>query len=173
MALDLPVPARAALARWRDAATHGRSELRRVPEEQLHVTLVFLGSTPPAEIGGLWETVSAAASGLRAPLLTPLGVRGVPARRPRLFALDLGDDGDRAGHLHGRVAQAMERTEERAFWPHVTLARVRRDAPARPLAVSGDMPLDAFTSPALTLYRSQPSAGGAVYTPLESLALTA
>lgn len=173
MALDLPEPARAELARWRDAATAGRSELRPVPEEQLHVTLVFLGGTPPAEVGGLWEAASAAASGLRAPSLTAQGVKGVPGRRPRLFALDLEDAGDRAGRLHRRVAEALERTEERAFWPHVTLARVRRGARARPLAVSEAMPFDAFTPPALTLYRSQPAPGGARYTPLESLALTA
>ncbi|HZI92480.1 MAG TPA: RNA 2',3'-cyclic phosphodiesterase [Thermoleophilaceae bacterium] len=173
MALDMPGPARAELARWRDAGTDGRSELRPVPEAQLHVTLVFLGGTPQADVGGLWEAASAAAAGLRAPSLTAQGVKGVPGRRPRLFALDLDDAGDRAGRLHTRVAEALERHEERAFWPHVTLARVRRGARAGPLAVSEAMPFDAFTPPALTLYRSQPAPGGARYTPLESVALSA
>ena len=169
----MPGPARAELARWRDAGTDGRSELRPVPEAQLHVTLVFLGGTPQADVRGIWEAVSASAAGLPAPALTPQGVKGVPGRRPRLFALDLDDAGDRAGRLHARVAEALERTEERAFWPHVTLARVRRGARARPLALSEAMPIDAFTPPALTLYRSQPAPGGARYTPLESMALTA
>jgi len=165
--------ARAELARWRDAAIDGRSELRRVPEAQLHVTLVFLGNTPPDEIGDLWEAVGAAAAGLQAPLLTPLGVKGVPPRRPRLFALDLHDAGDRAGRLCSRVSQALNRTEERALWPHVTLARVRRGARAGALTVPEAMPFDTFTAPALTLYRSQPTAAGARYTPLHSLALPA
>jgi len=173
VALDLPDVARAELAGWRDAATDGRSELRPVPEAQLHVTLVFLGDTPAAEVVGLWEAVRAAVAGLQAPLLTPLGVRAVPPRRPRLFALDLHDTGDRAGRLHGRVSQALERTEQRALWPHVTLARVRRGVRAGALTVPGAKPFEKFTAPALTLYRSQPSTGGARYTPLQSLALAA
>ena len=71
------------------------------------------------------------------------------------------------------MAHALERRDERPFWPHVTLARVRRRAAARPLAVSGAMPLNEFSPAALTLYRSQPGPGGARYTPLESLALSA
>jgi len=173
VALDLPQVAQVELARWRDVATQGRPELRPVPDEQLHVTLVFLGNTPPAEIDGLWEAVDAAASGLPAPLLTPLGVKGVPRGRPRLFALDLGDAGHRAGRLHGRVSQALERTEQRALWPHVTLARVRRGVRAGAFTVPGAMPFETFTAPALTLYRSQPSTGGARYKPLQSLALAA
>jgi len=172
VALDLPDVARAELAGWRDAATDGRSELRPVPEAQLHVTLVFLGDTAPAEIGGLWEAVGAAA-GVQAPLLTPLGVKAVPPRRPRLFALDLQDADDRAGRLHGRVSKALDRTDERALWPHVTLARVRRGARAGALTVPEAMPFGTFTAPALTLYRSQPTAAGARYTPLHSLALPA
>ena len=163
--------ARAELARWRDAAIDGRSELRRVPEAQLHVTLVFLGNTPPDEIGDLWEAVGAAAAGLQAPLLTPLGVKGVPPRRPRLFALNLHDTGDRAGRFHGRVSETLGHTEQHPLWPHVTLARVRRGARARALTVPGAMPFESFTAPALTLYRSQPTAAGARYTPLRSLDL--
>lgn len=137
------------------------------------MTLVFLGNTPPAGVDDLWEAVSAAAAGLPAPQLTPLGVKGVPARRPRLFALDLNDAGDRAAGLHAGLSQALERTEQRALWPHVTLARVRRGARARALTVPEEMPFETFTAPALTLYRSLPSAGGARYTPLQSLALAA
>jgi RNA 2',3'-cyclic 3'-phosphodiesterase len=173
VALDLPQPARAELARWRDAATNDRPELRAVPDEQLHVTLMFLGATPSVAVGDLWELVSGAAAGLEAAVLTPLGVKAVPARRPRLFALDLADAEDRAGRLHGQVTRALGRLDERPFWPHVTLARVRRGARARPLAVADAMPFDSFIPTALTLYRSQPSAGGARYTPLESVPLTA
>ena len=87
MALDLPEGARAEVARWRDEATGGRPELRPVPDEMLHVTLVFLGATPPGEVARVWEAARAAATELAAPLLTPQGVKGVPRRRPRLFAL--------------------------------------------------------------------------------------
>ena len=171
MALDLPAVASAQLARWRDAATQGRAELRPVPEAQLHVTLLFLGNTQPAEVDALWEGVGAAAAGVQAPVLAPIGVKGVPPRRPRLFALDLADAGHRAGDLHQRLAQTLDRTEERTLWPHVTLARVRRGAHTRALTVPDAMPFESITVAAVTLYRSQPSAGGARYTPLRSLEL--
>jgi 2'-5' RNA ligase len=75
--------------------------------------------------------------------------------------------------MYDAVADALERKEQRPFWPHVTLARVSRRAVAGPLAVSGEMPFDAFSPAALTLYRSQPGPGGALYTALESMALSA
>ena len=55
----------------------------------------------------------------------------MPPRRPRLFALDLADEGGRAAALQAAVAGALERAgvyepERRPFWPHVTLARVKR-----------------------------------------------
>ena len=51
VALDLPEPARTALAGWRDSLVAGRGELRPVAPTALHVTLVFLG----------WQDESAAA----------------------------------------------------------------------------------------------------------------
>ena len=43
VALDLPEAARDGLARWRDRLLEDRPDLRAVPPEALHVTLVFLG----------------------------------------------------------------------------------------------------------------------------------
>jgi 2'-5' RNA ligase len=43
LALDLPEPARAAIAAWRDELVSERADLRPVRPEALHVTLVFLG----------------------------------------------------------------------------------------------------------------------------------
>ena len=52
-------------------------------------------------------------------------------RNARLFALDLDDDGGRAGALQAAATDALEaggwyRPEKRPFWPHITLARVKR-----------------------------------------------
>ena len=98
-------------------------------------------------------------------------MKAVPPRRTRLFALDLHDEAGRAAKLQGRVATALEKVEERPFWPHVTLARVRRGARASPLDLAPPWPIRAFRPSALTLYRSQPSPRGAEYSVVESLAL--
>jgi RNA 2',3'-cyclic 3'-phosphodiesterase len=60
------------------------------------------------------------------------------------------------------------RPEKRPFWPHMTLARVKRGARARPLP---DLPppSEPFEAREVTLYRSTLLPQGAVY---ESLART-
>lgn len=178
VALDLPREARASIVSWREAALRGREELRPVPSRGLHVTLAFLGWTPADRVERVWKAASAAAADRTAPLLTPAGIAGVPARRPRLFALHLADDdAGRAAALSGSVAGALAEADlhepdERPFWPHVTLARVRRGAKAAPLAGEPPM-LEPFTAGVVTLYRSDPSRSGARYTALERLELRA
>ena len=175
LALDLPEDARAEIARWRDSVVGRRDELRSVAVEALHVTLIFLGRRPHDRIPQIWELATAAASGLRAPTLSPVKLVPLPPRRPRLLALDLTDESARAAELHGALSRALEgaglhEPEARAFWPHVTLARVRGrsrlgelDAPPPPRA--------AFRAPVVTLYRSDLHPSGARYVALERLEL--
>ena len=54
------------------------------------------------------------------------------------------------------------RPEKRAFWPHVTLARVKRGRRAPPLDAP-DPPAAPFEAPELTLYRSTLRPQGALY----------
>lgn len=178
VALDLPGHVRAAISGWLGGALRSRDELRPVPEQGLHVTLAFLGPTAADRVERVWAAASAAARGQAAPLLTPGGVTGVPPRRPRLFALDLADDdAGRARALSASVAGALadaglHEPDERPFWPHVTLARVRRGAKAAPPAAAPPA-LEPFTACVVTLYRSDPSRRGARYTALERLELCA
>ena len=172
LALDLPDPARAAIASWRDLVSSGRRDLRPVPPEALHVTLVFLG----------WQDESAAARIADAALgalpagpparLTPVELRSVPPRNPRLFALDLEDESGRATALQAAAAAALEaggwyRPEERPFWPHLTLARVKRgERRVPPLPDEPPPPREPFEAPVVTLYRSTLRSQGALYEPL-------
>ena len=103
-------------------------------------------------------------------LLRPAEVMPVPPRRPRLFALDLDDpDGD-CTRLQQSVSDALEakrfyKPEKRPFWPHVTLARVKRNLRAEPLPTHPP-PLEPFRAPQVTLYRSTLRPQGAQYDPL-------
>ncbi len=171
VALDLPEASREALAGWCEAAIAPRSDLRGVPAGHLHVTLVFLGWQDEAAAASIAEAVFGAAGGVAPPRLTPGELRPVPPRRPRLFALDLADEGGHAGVLQAGVSAAMEAAgvylpERRPWWPHVTLARVKRGRRAvEPLAA--DPPALGAIEPAeLTLYRSTLRPQGALYEPL-------
>ena len=160
LALDLPEEARNRLAAWRDLILDGRRDLRPVRPEALHVTLVFLGWQDESAAERIAEAAFGSFPAGRPPRLAATGVRPVPPRNARLFALDLDDEGGRATALQAAMSDALEaggwyRPEKRPFWPHITLARVKRgerrvppppDAPAPPA--------DAFDAGVVTLYSS-------------------
>jgi 2'-5' RNA ligase len=189
VALDPPEGPRSELAAWRDTLIEGRKDLRPVAPEALHVTLVFLGWQDEAAAGAIGEAAFAAArasapvgertpaSPTSAPVLRATRVRPLPPRDPRLFALDLDDFEGRATALQGRVSDALEagrwyRPEKRPFWPHITLARVKRhERRVPPLPESPAPPSEPFPAAALTLYRSTLRPQGALYEPLARLEL--
>ena len=174
VALDLPREARAALVAWRDEALGGRAELRLLPPESLHLTLAFIGYRPRADVEDIASAAVGAAAGLGSASLRPCGVAALPPRRPRLFALDLEDRGGRAAAIQAAVSRALEaggwyEPEARPFWPHVTLARVRRDQRTGPLRATP--PGEPFVAGEVTLYRSHLSPRGAAYEALASARL--
>jgi RNA 2',3'-cyclic 3'-phosphodiesterase len=172
VALDLPSGARSALAAWRDELVDGRGDLRPVRSEALHVTLVFLGWQAEKEAGAIASAAFEACSGLAAPRLQAGAVRPIPPRAARLFALDLEDEEGRAGAVHMAMSDALEagrwyQPEKRPFWPHLTLARVKRgERRPPPLPDMPAPPAEPFEASELTLYRSTLRPQGAQYDPL-------
>jgi RNA 2',3'-cyclic 3'-phosphodiesterase len=162
------------LGAWRSSEVGDRDDLRLVAAESLHVTLAFLGSRPVDELPAVAAAVSSAVSRLGAARMRVAGVKPVPPRRPRLFALDIADPDGGAGALQSAVSEALAsggfyEPERRPFWPHVTFARVRgrggRGAPrVEPIELAP--PDVAFTARHVTLYRSHLSPRGARYEPL-------
>jgi 2'-5' RNA ligase len=176
VALDLPPEPRAALAAWRDELIAERDDLRRVAEESLHVTLAFLGYRPETEAAAIAKAIAGAAAECAAPLLVPGEVKPIPPRRPRLFALDLEDPDGACAELQQAVSDALEaerfyKPEKRPFWPHVTLARVKRDKRAEPLPMDPP-PIGPFRAAEVTLYRSTLRPQGAEYDALARYGLS-
>jgi 2'-5' RNA ligase len=182
VALDLPDAVREEIRAWgRKALTD--PALRPVQLESLHITLAFLGWVAEREIPRLAAIVEesrgpAPAIELGEPVPRP--ERG----RPRLFALPVESPGAIAlqGGLEEKlVAARLYKPEKRPFWPHVTVARVRREerGSKRPALVRkrpGPLPKNLsqlFRGIRLTLYRSQLQPQGAQYTPLAQVELPA
>jgi RNA 2',3'-cyclic 3'-phosphodiesterase len=180
VALDLPDRARAGIVAWGREALADPA-LRPVRPESLHITLAFLGWLPEKEIPRLAEIVAAR----RAP--APSIELGDPAPRPergrpRLFALParspeaIALQAELAERL---IAARLYKPEKRPFWPHVTVARVRREErgskrPARVSRPPGRLPqalLQKQLCIRLTLYRSELQPQGAQYTPLAQVEL--
>jgi RNA 2',3'-cyclic 3'-phosphodiesterase len=181
IALDLPEALRDGIVDW------GRRELRDpalrpVPVESLHITLAFLGYLPEREIERLTEIVAELAA--EAPTIRIDDPVAKPSlRRARLFALPAESPG--AVSLQAEleeclVAERLHKPEKRAFWPHVTVARVKspRRGSKRPRVVGnppGILPrklLEPVGCVRVTLYRSELNPKGARYTPLARVELS-
>lgn len=175
MALELPDDARARVVEWQGRAFGGYSRaVRLVRPAALHVTLVFLGHHPEEAIPAVQEAAFARLDGLGAPSLTAVEVRGVPPRRPRLWAVDLADEDARAADVQAAVAEPLAaggwyEPEKRPFWPHLTTARLR--SRERPPRIEADPPDVSFVAAEVVLYRSRLGRGGADYEPLARLRL--
>lgn len=160
--------------------------LRPVMLNSLHITLAFLGWTAEKEIPRLAEIVRdrrlivGGAPSIELGDPVPRPERG----RPRLFALPADSPGTialQAALQERLVAVRLYEPEKRPFWPHVTVARVRREerGSKRPALVSkppGALPKDlsrTFCGVRLTLYLSQLQPQGAQYTPLAQVELPA
>jgi RNA 2',3'-cyclic 3'-phosphodiesterase len=175
VALELPEDARAAIVDWQGEAFGGLSRsVRLVRPAALHVTLVFLGHHPEDDVPAIREACLSELGGLAAPALTAVGVKPVPPRRPRLWAVDLDDADRRAAAVQAAVQSPLfeggwYEPEKRPFWPHLTVARLR--ARERPPRVAIDPPPVVFVASEVVLYRSRLSRAGADYEPLARFAL--
>jgi 2'-5' RNA ligase len=174
VALELPAAFREPLVKWRAAAYRDSAAARLPRPETLHVTLVFLGYQAERDVERLTELTFAEPP--RGFALASRETRGVPPRRPRLHALDLADaDGSLTawqGRLSERLAAArLYEREKRPFWPHVTLARIKRpgaDSP-QPPTLPAALRVE-FTAGRITLYRSTLLPQGARYDALATQA---
>lgn len=180
VALDLPEAVRAGIVAWGRRALEDPA-LRPVEPESLHITLAFLSYLPEREIPALEEIVAASAGPAPTIELGDPVPRPAPAR-PRLFALPVESPGAIALQLgleQRLVAARLFEPEKRLFWPHVTVARSRREErgsnrPARVCKLPEPLP-QALLQPAvcrrMTLYRSKLQPQGAQYTPLAQVEL--
>jgi 2'-5' RNA ligase len=165
-----------------DITTWGETELvdpalRRIAPESLHITLAFLGDRPMSDVERIAYAIEEVAE---VPLFLQLGgAVGRPAReRPRVIALPV----TFPRPVETRQAELAEilsfeglyEPQDRPFWPHVTVARVRAEGRGaqRPMRVeipSGPAPterLGFFKAVRLSLYRSELQPSGARYVPL-------
>jgi 2'-5' RNA ligase len=174
---------RAALAASIRGVRHSLGDLdsafRWTPEDNLHVTLHFLGELAGADIERLGRALDAPLG--RPPFEAETGAIGwfPPRRPPSAVFIGMTRGAAELVDLHARLAAALRRggfeTERRPFVPHITIARLRDRERRR---VRSPDPLVATAlSPArwrvkdVTLLASDLSGGAPRYTPQRILEL--
>lgn len=175
VALELPGAVRDLLAEWRDGVVGGLPGVRPVAVESLHVTLCFVGWVSAVSVDAVAAACGVVAGMPGASLRMRSGI-WLPARGPRVLAVELSDVGGRLGAVQAALSGALAeggwyRPEKRPFVPHVTVGRVGRGARVRPgSAELPEVPGDVlFSASTVTLFRSRLSASGARYEGLESV----
>ena len=166
VALRPPHSIRAALI----AAMHGISGARWQDDDQLHLTLRFIGEVDRHRA----EDIAATLGALHAPAIAAR-IAGVDLfehqGRPHMIWARV-EPAEPLTALHRKVDQLLSRVgvapDPRAFVPHVTLARLNRGSgPVAPfLALHSDLTSEAFTFGHVTLYESEMGHGGSRYHPV-------
>jgi len=157
-------------------------EVRWLADDQLHLTLAFIGALPPERLGPLIAALGDLASA-GAPFVIRLGRAGRfgGRARPEVAWLGLADGRAACLELGGRVTAAcraagvlempVEGRPDRPVLPHLTIAR--RATPGLPAAIDATLrarPLG-WTAMELVLYRSHLGRPRVHYEALARLAL--
>ncbi|MXX99483.1 MAG: RNA 2',3'-cyclic phosphodiesterase [Chloroflexi bacterium] len=155
-----------------------RGLLRRVPAQNLHLTLAFLGEISPTRADSAACAVSRIGPGIAPFRLDISGALSVFGSRRSILAAAVGGDLERLERLRDRLQTALAEeglpTGERSFRLHLTLARIRprasgreRTALRREVASLLAPVRFSFRIEDLGLYRSRIGTSGASYQLLE------
>jgi RNA 2',3'-cyclic 3'-phosphodiesterase len=158
----------------------GGNDVRWVRLESLHVTLRFLGPTPDEQLAGVGEAVRNVAAGGQ-PFDVQLARAGAFPHpdRPRVLWIGVTDGAtelsDLALALNSSLARQGWPVDERAFRPHLTLARSDgvRAGPrlARRLMNAADGFSVTWRAEQMVLFESLTGGGPARYVPLVEASL--
>ncbi len=173
-AIDLEVSVRANLMRQinrlRQAVPHARASWSR--EENIHLTLKFLGEVQTSRLGDLSKAAAHSAADF-SPFEVILEDTGVFPKHgaPRVLWIGVKDESGKLVELQTRLEEECAgegfAREERPFHPHLTIARLRNPHGARELAAAHKEmrfePTEVAVAELLVI-RSEPSGAGSRYT---------
>jgi RNA 2',3'-cyclic 3'-phosphodiesterase len=180
IAITPPTTLQQTMAEVRQGFQHLSLPWRWITPDHIHLTLRFLGNVPVESVPSLLQAMEHASQGQTAFSLRAkaLGCFPHPAR-PRVLWVGLDDPGQALGRLNERLTAALTPLgfppEDRAFHPHLTLARAQNGRPSRDLLsmlqTYQNQIFGEFLVTQWHLMQSQLYRGGAVHTILHSVTL--
>jgi 2'-5' RNA ligase len=164
----LPGPTAHSVTRWQRDELGAPEEARLVPEENLHVTIAFLGSRPAREVDSIAGALGEGSQRAERPVLVPARYRETRSVGMLVFE-DQGGHATRiAEDVHGRLARlGVYEPEQRPWLPHLTVVRFREQPRLEPPIP--DLGPVTMSDAAVYISRLRPT--GAQYEVLESVPL--
>lgn len=179
IAIELPRELRARILEHTTELRRAFPDVRAswVREQNLHLTLKFLGDVSIADISKLSAAVDAATRSIKSFELTVSGCGAFPTHgQPKV--LWIGTQASGLLELNAAIECECERAgfarEQRPFRPHLTIARLRSTKGARSLAhLDIERGFDSYLVKVaeVSVIRSELTSGGSRYTVLASHAL--
>ncbi|WP_334073601.1 MULTISPECIES: RNA 2',3'-cyclic phosphodiesterase [Paenibacillus] len=162
VAIPLPVPIKEALSAWCGDYKNRLAFSKWVYPEDYHITVQFLGDTPPDRIEKIRDGLSEAAAGIRPFSLEfrNCGHFGRPSA-PRVLWAGVEGDLEPLRELQNRVVVANKQLgyipEDRSYNPHITLARKYKEGGRfDPAILKEKVPeFGAWTVDAMVIYRTR------------------
>jgi RNA 2',3'-cyclic 3'-phosphodiesterase len=185
IAIELPTEVRTALSEIQNRLRSGAGGRagRWVRADGIHLTLQFLGDISTERLDSIGQAVNRACVGCRPFDLTVAGLGCFPnLRRPRVVWVGLHEETGQLPALQRAVEREMNLlafpSEQRAYSPHLTLARVRPEANraecealARSVSEFTQAPMVHLRVTTVSVMRSDLRPGGAIYTELHRATL--
>ncbi len=185
VAIDLDQGQRRVLAELQRQLKGDRSAriVRWVDPENVHLTLKFLGDVESSRMPAVEHALREACRGTAPFTLRLAGAGAFPnSRRPNVIWVGLEGEVGSAAALAKRIDDACASLdfppEARAFAAHLTLGRVKRDAPPADRQSLGALidraqvgPAEALRVEQVNLMKSELRPGGSVYTRLAQVQL--
>ena len=189
--IDLEAEIRAKISRFLEGVRGFAPDVRWVRPESLHVTLKFIGEQKPARVEAIREALRRVEGQAMEIRFAGYGFFPTP-KSPRVFWIGI-HAGEQLAALAADVDRASSELgiprEERAFSPHLTLARGAGRGGGAPgwrkgdransdftvlqkrLGEMAELDFGTMTAREFCLYQSQLSPGGSKYTKLEKFGL--
>ncbi len=175
IAAEVSAEVRAGVGRLIDELSRLNAAVKWVDEENVHLTIKFLGAVEYVVLNDVCRAVAAAVQGFEPFSVSCAGVGAFPSlARPRTIWLGLDDEDQQLTTISAAVENAMAdlgfRRESRSFHPHLTIGRVRDgrqlgDFPTT--LVSGEFSVSgSFKVDELVIFSSELTADGPIYTPM-------
>ena len=154
------------------------AKVRWVSEENIHLTVRFLGEVSKDVVNFIVQRAGDAVSGI-SPISMQLSELGTFGRRsPRVIWLGIRGETEKLVDIHKRIDElcinAGLQSDDKKFSPHITIGRVKSPKNTDKLIAQMKKidvkPLD-FQAEAIILFKSTLTKSGAIYEAIETIAL--